>query len=79
VPLSNFKTLGVYGRIIRYDVCVFEVVEDHLGKDEFHFDCGLLIYGWGTILVRTEIYAMNHYGQFMKPQNSNFILCHLLV
>lgn len=58
--IEQFQDLGCLRLIDMYDVCTFKIVENHLGKDEFHFDCSLFMYGWSTILVRTEIYAMNH-------------------
>ena len=58
-----------------YHICGLEIVSDELGEDETHLDCGLSEGGY-TILVRTEISAMNHYGQLRLPQNSNRINIH---
>lgn len=54
--------------MVKYDIGAVKVMEDDLREDQFDFDSSLskrLV----TILVSTEISAMNHSGQLTFPQN----------
>ena len=53
---------------VDYDVLTLQVVGDELGENELHFD-GCLGKEALTILVSTEISAINHSGQLTLPQN----------
>ena len=54
--------------VAAYDFSGFEVESDQLCENELDLDCSLHRGEW-TILVSTEISAMNHSGQLACPQN----------